>query len=91
VKLNLGRPMASASQASRSGAHMINEALTSWRGYSFYRFVFDVEVAIGEKVDDAADDMRWVRHRRVSTVDGNFRYAVDTGGTPHSSFLPTKN
>jgi len=73
--------MASASQASRSGAHMINEALTNWRGYSFYRFVFDVEVAIGEKVDDAADDHEVGTVIAVfPTVDGNFRYAVDTEG-----------
>ena len=50
-------------------------------GYSFYRFVFDVEVAIGEKVDDAADDHEVGTVIAVfPTVDGNFRYAVDTEG-----------
>ena len=48
--------------------------------------------AIGEKVDNAADDHEVGTVVAVfPTIDGSFRYAVDTEGTVRSSFSPRKS
>ena len=66
---------------------IVNGTLTNLRGYSL--FVFDdsekefsmSKFAIGEKVDNAADDHEVGMVIAVfPTVDGSFRYAVDTEG-----------
>jgi hypothetical protein len=48
--------------------------------------------AIGEKVDNAAGDHEVGTVVAVfATIDGSFRYAVDTEGTVGSSFSPRKS
>ncbi len=66
---------------------IVNETLTNLRGYSFFGFddsekEFSMsKFAIGEKVDNAADDHEVGMVVAVfPTVDGSFRYAVDTEG-----------
>ena len=48
--------------------------------------------AIGEKVDNVANDHEGGTVIAVfPTIDGSFRYAVDTEGTVRSSFSPRKS